>query len=473
MSKKIAIVWYRYDLRLTDNPALEHASHASETIPIYILDENINIGSASKLWLHHSLESLDKSFYNKLNFFAGDPIEIISKLIKKHHITDFYWNRCYDKYSVKRDTRIKKILQENDINVASFNASLLLEPWQCTKDDDTHYKVYTPFYKALMKIRSHKANIARPHFNKITKLKDSLKIDQLKLLEPKHKWQKIINHWQVGEEAAITKLEDFLANDISSYKKSRDFISINATSTLSPHLHFGEISPNQVFNAVYNLDSIGVNHEHFIKELVWRDFCYYQAYYYPNLDSQNINPKFDNFDWDNDSTLLKKWQHGQTGIPIVDAGMRELWQTGYMHNRVRMICASFLIKNCLIDWKKGEKWFFDTLFDADFASNNANWQWVAGCGLDAAPYFRIFNPALQAEKFEAYEYIRRYIPEIKNLPDKYLAKPWQATEEILKEAKINLGKNYPKPVVDLKASREKALELYKQLKLQKRGPGHN
>ncbi|MGQ4005955.1 deoxyribodipyrimidine photo-lyase [Francisellaceae bacterium CB300] len=464
MSKKTAIHWFRKDLRLTDNPSLHHASDADETITIYIFDDKADIGGASKLWLHHSLKSLNKSLDNKLNIYSGNPLEIIKKLITENSITDFYWNRCYDKYSISRDTQIKKFLEDTGINVKSFNGSLLVEPWKCTKDDGTHYKVYTPFYKALMKSRPHRTNIAKPSFNKLTKLNDSKDISELNLLEPKLDWQEIINGWQVGEEAAIEKLENFLKDKVGDYKKSRDFMSNNATSTLSPHLHFGEISPNQIFNTVYGLDYISSDAEHFIKELVWRDFCYYQSYHYPDLVTKNISSKFDTFEWENDETKLQAWQQGKTGIPIVDAGMRELWQTGYMHNRVRMIVASFLIKNCLVHWKYGEQWFFDTLFDADFASNNANWQWVAGCGLDAAPYFRIFNPVLQADKFEAAEYIRKYVPELANLSDKFISKPWEAKADILEEAKIELGKDYPHVIVDLKASREKALALHKKLK---------
>ena len=462
--KKVAIYWFRQDLRLTDNPALSHASIANETIPIYIFDNNYPIGNASKLWLHNSLQSLDKSLDSNLNFYNDDPLEIIKKLVAENDITDFYWNRCYDKYSIDRDTRIKKLLQENDINVESFNGSLLLEPWECTKDDGTHYKVYTPFYKTLMRIKPHRSNIAKPSFSKITKLKSSISLEDLGLLQPVHSWQDIIKQWYIGEDAAVDKLENFLNEKAPRYKKSRDFMCENATSTLSPHLHFGEISPNQVFNAVYSLDSIGENEEHFIKELVWRDFSYYQMYYYPDLATRNINSKFDKFEWENDPQLLKKWQIGKTGIPIVDAGMRELWQTGYMHNRVRMIVASFLIKNCLVDWCKGETWFFNALFDADIASNNASWQWVAGCGLDAAPYFRIFNPVLQADKFEAAEYIRKFVPELKNLSDKFISKPWEAKLNILEEASIELEVDYPMPIVDLKASREKALVKHKQLK---------
>lgn len=463
MPKKIAIHWFRQDLRLADNPALHQASQADETITMFILDENQEIGGASKLWLHHSLSSLSKSLNNKLNFFSGNPLEIIKKLVKENNITDFYWNRCYDKYSIDRDTQIKQFLQEQDINVSSFNGSLLIEPWQCKKDDGTHYKVYTPFYKELIKIRKYRSNIVKPSFNSLKKLETADELDSLRLLEPKLSWQNIIDQWQIGEVASHQILEEFLDSKVKEYKTARDFMSTDSTSKLSPYLHFGEISPNQIFNAVQSLDYIGNNEEHFIKELVWRDFSYYQIYYYPELHNKNINQKFDSFEWDNDATLLKRWQTGQTGIPIVDAGMRELWQTGYMHNRVRMIVASFLIKNCLIHWKYGEKWFFDTLFDADFASNNANWQWVAGCGLDAAPYFRIFNPVLQAEKFEAYEYIRKYVPELKLLPNKLLAKPWEASNLVLQESGVKLGDNYPKPMIDLKKSRDKALELHKKL----------
>ena len=360
--KKVAIHWFRQDLRLTDNSALNHASLADKTIPIYIFDGNYPIGGASKLWLHNSLVSLNRSLDDSLNFYKGNPLKIIKELIADNEITDFYWNRCYDKYNIARDSQIKKLLEDNSITVKSYNGSLLLEPWECTKDDGSHYKVYTPFYKTLMRIRPHRSNIAKPNFNQLTKLKSSIDLKNLGLLKPSQSWQNIIKQWDVGEDAAVDKLENFLDEKAPRYKKSRDFMCEDATSTLSPHLHFGEISPNQVFNAVYSLDSIGENEEHFVKELAWRDFSYYQMYYYPDLSTKNINSKFDNFAWENDTDLLKAWQIGKTGIPIVDAGMRELWQTGYMHNRVRMIVASFLIKNCLVDWRKGEAWFFDTLF---------------------------------------------------------------------------------------------------------------
>ena len=459
--KKVAIHWFRQDLRLADNPALYKASQANITIPIYIFDSQYPIGLASKLWLQYSLESLNKSLNNKLNIYTGNPIEIFKKLITENQITDIYWNRSYDKYSINRDIKVKTFLKENNISVKSFNGSVLLEPWQCLKDDNSHYKVYTPFYKKLIETRKHKPNLTSPNFTKLTKLKSSLDINSLRLLNPKNSWQNIIKKWNIGEIAARDKLKNFLQEKISNYQLGRDYISTESTSKLSPNLHFGEVSPNQIFNAVRNLNNFDSNKEHFIRELAWRDFCYYQSYFYPNFDSENINKKFDNFTWQDNPKLLKKWQQGQTGIPIIDAGMRQLWQTGYMHNRVRMIVASFLVKNCLINWQQGEKWFFDTLFDADFASNNANWQWVAGCGLDAAPYFRIFNPTLQSEKFQAYEYIRKYIPELKSLPDKYLIQPWLAKQSILEQANITLDIDYPRPIVDLKTSRQRALEIYK------------
>ncbi|MFC4891474.1 cryptochrome/photolyase family protein [Pseudofrancisella aestuarii] len=460
---EISLYWFRQDLRLTDNPALHEAVKSDKTIAIYIHDEKYPIGSASKLWLSKSLKKLDESLNNKLNIYKGSPKDIIEKLTKENNITNVYWNRCYDKYSIKRDSEIKKLLQNNDIDVKTFNGSLLLEPWQCLKDDNTHYKVFTAFYKKLIQIKPYVPNLSKANVINLIKLENSISLENLELTKPKHSWQRIINFWEVGEKAAQLKLEEFIEDKINNYKEARDYPSMDSTSKLSPHLHFGEISPSQIFNAIYQ-NNVSSNHEHFIRELTWRDFSYYLMYYYPDFDTKNINEKFDNFEWDNNLKLLKRWQEGQTGIPIVDAGMRELWQTGYMHNRVRMIVASFLVKNCLIHWKYGEEWFFDCLFDADIANNCASWQWVAGCGMDAAPYFRIFNPALQAQKFDSKgDYIRKYVPEISKLPNKYLAEPWTTKPEILEKANIQLGKTYPYPIVDLKTSREKALEQYKKL----------
>ena len=269
---------------------------------------------------------------------------------------------------------------------------------------------------------------------------------------------------QVGEQGAHDRFQQFLDEGLSNYKKGRDEPALNCVSGMSPHLHFGEVSPNQLWYAVRSMGE-SVNIEHFCSELAWREFSYQLLYHNPNLPTENLQKKFDHFPWQQNAGHLAAWQRGQTGIPMVDAGMRELWQTGYMHNRVRMIVGSFLVKNLRLSWHEGERWFWDTLLDADLANNSASWQWIAGCGADAAPYFRVFNPVTQGEKFDAQgEYIRRFIPELSKLPNKYLFAPWQAPAEILKQAGVVLGETYPQPIVDLKLSREAALEAFSTLK---------
>jgi len=287
---------------------------------------------------------------------------------------------------------------------------------------------------------------------------------------PKIGWNnKFEQYWAIGEDAAYKRLDNFLESGLKDYKKNRNFPSKDNVSRLSPYLHFGEISPNYIWHKVITQENKGYvqDVEHFCSELGWREFSYYLLYHFPQLPKQNLNSKFDIFPWREDKKLLKLWQKGKTGIPIVDAGMRQLWETGYMHNRVRMIVASFLVKNLLLDWRHGEKWFWDCLLDADLANNSASWQWIAGCGADAAPYFRIFNPVLQGQKFDpAGDYTRKFVPELKNLPDKYLFNPWEAPGNVLIGTGISLGKDYPKPIVDLKESRNRALKAFASLKNQ-------
>ena len=271
-------------------------------------------------------------------------------------------------------------------------------------------------------------------------------------------------HWHIGEDHAQDRLQEFVDHGLKDYKEGRNFPAQQNVSRLSPHLHFGEISPNQAWYAAKQKGK-GQNMDHFLSELGWREFSYSLLYHFPKLPRKNLQAKFDKFPWRNDKRLLRRWQQGQTGYPIVDAGMRELWQTGYMHNRVRMIVGSFLVKNLLLHWHHGERWFWDCLVDADLANNSASWQWIAGCGADAAPYFRIFNPVTQGQKFDAAgEYTRHFVPELKDLPDKFLFNPWQAPPGVLNEAGVTLGKTYPEPVVDLKLSRERALQAFASLK---------
>ena len=273
----------------------------------------------------------------------------------------------------------------------------------------------------------------------------------------------------MGETHAQQVWDDFLKNSISRYEDSRNIPSIAGTSKLSPHLAFGEISVRQIWHDVMQQKSIDRQHnddlDRYLSEIGWREFSYYQLYHFPELPKKNFNPRFNHFQWDKPSAQLKAWKKGMTGYPLVDAGLRELWQTGYMHNRVRMVVASFLCKDLLIHWQEGAKWFWDTLLDADLASNSASWQWCAGCGADAAPFFRIFNPTTQSEKFDTEGlYIRRWIPELSKMPNKYIHKPHEAPYEVLQQAQVEIGKTYPKPIVDHKSARLEALERYKSLK---------
>ncbi len=435
----VNIFWFRQDLRISDNPGLFAAAQNSKILPIYILDDNeagiSKMGEASKWWLHHSLNSLNQSLDNKLNTYIGNAKEIILKLIKEHNVTGIYWNKCYEPWRIEQDKNIEIMLKSMNIACKSFNASLLWQPEEIATQDNKAYKVYTPFYRKCLQTKLHRDIIPIP--NQLELIKDT-SIEKLKLL-PDIEWYKEMEEsWKIGEEAAQAKLTNFINKGLAGYEEGRNFPAQRHTSQLSPHLHFGEISPNQIWQkAVQSKDN-----ECFLKEIVWREFSYYLLYHFPELPRKNFQTKFDNFPWLDDKKLLKAWQQGKTGYPIVDAGMRELWQTGYMHNRVRMIVGSFLVKNLLLHWHHGEEWFWDCLVDADLASNSASWQWVAGSGADAAPYFRIFNPILQGEKFDKDgEYTRKFVPELAKLPNRYLFKPWEAPQAILKDANFVLGEN--------------------------------
>lgn len=467
--KAKTLLWFRQDLRLSDNPALHEAAKNGKIMPVYILDEtreDFKMGEASSWWLYKSLRDLDMSLNNSLNFYKCKAIDVIMSLVKDHNIDAVYWNRCYEPWRIRDDAEIKSALKAIGVECHSYKASLLYEPWETTKEDNTPYKVFTPFYR---KLRNHDKLLGNPlpkpeRMDLIKSSKTS--IDDLDLL-PKLNWYSSIEqNWIPGEKNALQKLEDFLENGLINYKEGRNFPAKNNVSRLSPHLHFGEISPRQIWHKVTSAaaDYSAQDIDHFLSELGWREFAYHLLYYFPDLTRKNFQQKFDAFPWQNDESLLKAWQMGKTGYPIVDAGMRELWQTGYMHNRLRMIVGSFLVKNLLIHWHKGEEWFWDCLVDADLANNSLGWQWIAGSGVDAAPYFRIFNPITQGEKFDPEGvYTKKFLPELKDLPLKYLFKPWETPDFILKGAGVRLGDNYPKPIVDLAFSRNRALDLYKKL----------
>lgn len=460
------IVWFRQDLRLSDNPALYYAAQKGSILPLYILDDHHaqqdKMGAASRYWLHHSLLALDKSLDDKLSFYQGDAQQILLEIIQKYSVQAIYWNRCYEPWRIKRDQEIKKALKEKNIECTSFNSALLWEPWETIKKDGTPYQVFTPFYQNCLKSSAPRLPLAQIEKSQLIKdTKDATTLMDLQLL-PTIPWnEKLTPYWQIGEQGAQKQLSEFIENSLNNYREGRNFPAKQSISRLSPHLHFGEISPHQIW---YSLQAHSVwdkeerNAAHFIRELIWREFSYNLLFYHPTLPYQNLQTKFDLFPWEKNTVFLQAWQKGQTGFPLVDAGMRELWQTGYMHNRLRMITGSFLVKNLLLHWHHGAHWFWDCLVDADLANNSASWQWVAGCGADAAPYFRIFNPVIQGEKFDsAGQYTRHFVPELAHLPDRYLFRPWEAPSDVLQKAGITLGDNYPKPIVSLPDSRKKAL----------------
>lgn len=479
MSHPVVIMWFRHDLRLHDNPALNRAielagMHGS-VLPIFIHDtsapELAQLGEASQWWLHQSLISLSASTEQHLQVFKGEPISVIESLIEEYDVTHVLWNRGYEPWQIARDSHIKATLNER-VEVLSTNGHLLWEPMQVLKKDNTPYKVFTPYYRkgCLARSAPRYPEALPDNLPWTSATLESVKnghlvtLDELDLM-PSIQWFGTIEaQWQPGEEGAKNRLATYIEDAATRYREDRNLPCIKGTSLLSPHLHFGEISVNTVWYAIKDAFKDDPENEHadtYLSELGWREFSHYLLFHFPHIQTENFSNKFDKFPWRSASDELKAWQFGNTGIPIVDAGMRELYQTGYMHNRVRMIVGSFLVKNLLIDWREGERWFWDCLLDADMAANSASWQWVAGSGADASPYFRIFNPILQGEKFDKQgDYVKRYCPELRLLPAKFIHKPWEAPNQILQACNIVLGDTYPKPIVDLKVSRQRALDAF-------------
>jgi len=379
-----------------------------------------------------------------------------------------YWNRCYDPVTRARDTAIKTSLKKR-AETLSFNGSLLFEPWETLKSDGTPYRVFTPFYRNLVPQLSAIKTLAAPrHKLKMSKLRSLSGVDLEKFdLLPEQSqggWdQSMMTHWKVGERAAKQRLNTFLKRSVESYSQLRDVPSLDATSRMSPHLHFGEISPRQILvSLMRHREDVFVpktGAETLAREVLWREFAYQLLYHFPTMVNTPLDSRFKDFPWARANAKQRRaWQQGRTGVPIVDAGMRQLWQSGWMHNRVRMIAGSYWVKNLLQDWRVGENWFRDTLVDADMASNVMGWQWICGCGADASPFFRVFNPVLQGQKFDPDgEYVRRWIPELQNTPTEYIHRPWEL-------AKRQRPSNYPEPLVDLKQTRQRALMALDKIK---------
>jgi len=460
------IIWLRRDLRLADNPALDAGVKSGRPlILLYIQETDLTRGEggAKNVWLHHSLLSLSKDITargGQLILRKGAAQTVLNDLIKETGASGVYWNRRYTENGRDIDGAIKSDLKSRALDVQSFNANLLTEPWEVQTKTGGFYKVFTPYWRAVRAGLSVAEALPVPEVLRTYKT-TSLDLDDLNL-RPKHlNWDdQIMQGWQAGEAGAKARLDSFLSGPVTDYGEQRNIpANESGTSRLSPHLAHGEISPRQIWHAA---QESGKDIDKFLSEIGWREFSYVLMYHVPKLASENFKPAFDAFEWNVDPEALERWKRGQTGYPFVDAGMRELWQTGWQHNRVRMVCASFLIKHLLQDWRLGEAWYWDTLLEADPASNAASWQWVAGSGADASPYFRIFNPFSQGEKFDSDgDYVRKYVPELAKMPKKYIHRPWDAPKNILDYAGVKLGETYPKPIVDHKFARERALAAYK------------
>jgi deoxyribodipyrimidine photo-lyase len=474
---KTAIVWFRRDLRVADNPALLAAVAAAErVIPLHIhapmTGGHWPVGSASRWWLHHSLKALDgelRKLGSRLVIRQGGLFQTLAKLMAETGAEAVYWNRVYEPGAIIRDKEIKRVLREEGFTVETSNSALLYEPWAILKGGGEPYRVFTPFWKALQRtgldLEPEPAPEAMPP---VPDEVLSVELDRLQLL-PRIAWDGgFYETWQVGEAAARRRLSEFIDDGLAGYKELRDRPDLPATSRLSPHLRFGEISPRQIVHTIRRNcpPHAEAGAEAYIREIAWREFAYHLLYHFPHTADEPLDARFAAFPWaENHGAALAAWQQGRTGFPIVDAGMRELWHTGWMHNRVRMIAASLLTKNLLIPWQEGARWFWDTLVDADLANNTLGWQWTAGCGADAAPYFRVFNPVLQGEKFDPEgTYVRRWVTELARLPAACLHKPWQAPEAVLAAAGVRLGATYPRPMVDLQGSRERALVAFGRIK---------
>lgn len=470
-----AVVWFRQDLRLADNPALAAACQGDRPVTaLYVLDEagegDWPLGGASRWWLHHSLAALDAALRERggrLVLRRGEAASVLSEVARETRAGSVFWNRRYEPAAVARDTAVKAALQAEGVAARSFNAALLFEPWTIRTGAGEPYRVFTPFWRACLQAPAPPAPAAAPARIAAPAVEARSEVlADWRLTPGAPDWAGGLRAaWTPGEAAAQARLEAFLQGALDGYGQDRDRPDRPGTSRLSPHLHFGEIGPRQVWAAVQALGGGTADAQKFLQELGWREFCHHLLFHVPTLPQASFREAFDAFPWADDPAGLDAWRRGRTGYPVVDAGLRELWTTGWMHNRVRMIAASFLVKHLLQDWRAGQAWFWDTLVDADLANNAASWQWVAGSGADAAPYFRIFNPVLQGEKFDPDgAYVRRWVPELAALPAAWIHKPWAAPAQVLERAGVRLGAAYPRPVVDHAAARERALAAFAGLK---------
>ncbi|MEM8988148.1 MAG: deoxyribodipyrimidine photo-lyase [Pseudomonadota bacterium] len=479
MSQSPLIVWFRNDLRRADNPALRAAANAGRPVVcLFVLDDETPgdwaLGGAARWWLHASLGAFSSDLEKaggRLILRRGRARDVVPAFAREMKAAGVYWNRRYDVAGKAEDGEIKETLKKQDLDARSFNGALLYEPWEIVTGSGGPYRVFTPFWKALRRAEGPKPPL--PAVTKLQAPKGAIKSDVLDdwaLPPTAPDWSGGLHAtWTPGETGARKRLKAFLAGPIRTYGEDRNRPDRAGTSMLSPHLRFGEISPRTIWaetvGAMEAGDAPDGEAEKFLSEVAWREFSYSLLHYNEDFPEEPLQKKFAAFPWRQDEAHLNAWRRGRTGYPIVDAGMRQLWETGWMHNRVRMIVGSFLVKHLLLHWREGEDWFWDTLVDADLANNAAGWQWIGGCGADAAPYFRIFNPMTQGDKFDPDgAYVRRYVPELRDMPAKHIHQPWDAPAPVLEAAGVIIGKTYPAPIVDHAEARKRALAAYEQIK---------
>jgi deoxyribodipyrimidine photo-lyase len=481
-SSSPVLAWFRDDHRLTDNPALAAAAATGSKILCFaVVDDGSDglrpLGSAARWWLHGSLQALGEALEragSQLVLFRASTLSVVEKVTRDTGAPRYSGTDAMARRRLSSTAPFKKRLTDRGIKAHSFNARLLHEPWEITNQAGKPFQVFTPYLRSVM-ARTIAAPISAP--KRISGgawpsllLASAIPLAKLGLEPSSPDWAGgMRNQWQRGEEAAQTSFKRFLREGLKGYADNRDRPSLPGTSRLSPHLRFGEIGPRQIWHAVTaqlaHEPGLARDAEKYLSEIVWRDFSHQLLHFHPHLPDRPHSSRFDNFPWVEDEKSLRAWQKGLTGYPIVDAGMRQLWQTGWMHNRVRMIVASFLVKHLLTDWRQGETWFWDTLVDADAANNAFSWQWIAGSGPDSAPFHRIFNPVTQGEKFDPDgDYIRAFVPELAGLPSAFIHKPWDAPLDILYAARIRLGETYPDPIVPHGSARERALEAFRSLR---------
>lgn len=482
MTASPTLLWFRQDLRLQDNPALHAAlTRAAPIIPVFILDDAAEgdwpAGGATRWWLHHALAALDASLRrlgSRLVLVRGDSATELDRLQRETGAQAVYWNRRYEPAVIARDRTLKQTLTGQGIGAKSFNSALLFEPHTVANKQGKPFQVFTPFWRHCLTLPvAAPVKFTARELPAPARWPRGLDLAALELLPTRDWADEFADHWTPGEAGAQQRLKLFLQEAVAAYADERNQPAVDGTSRLSPWLHLGEIGPRQIWAAVMALGrESGVYPPHngarvFLSEVGWREFAHHLLFHFPHTPAAPLREDFTRFPWADDpgGRKLRAWQRGRTGYPIVDAGMRQLWRSGWMHNRVRMIAASFLVKHLRLNWTDGAAWFWDTLVDADLANNTLGWQWTAGCGADAAPYFRIFAPVTQGERFDAGgEYVRRWVPELARLPAKWIHRPWEAPAEVLAAAGLELGETYPQPIVDHAAARAEALAAFKQLR---------